>query len=304
MSFAAAQHFSCIELIQPLPPVSVGILAYLHNHPEHEFNDMVETDCHGRPGTEPGGPRIPCQLGAKVECRKWFVGSIACDDCRALAAEETALRIHREKWAALCPKMFRETDLKHPDFPKAQHELTKEYAGTNSILLLGPTRSGKTRLAFILLKRCLHFHGKEIGVMWDENLQDTKSGFKSREELIEKWGRFDVLLIDDGLLSGGRDEKITSFLKSLLDFIHRNGRHVIITSQLTGDDYIEELKKFDNGRGSRSTEGDAARVAAVLSRIREMCGAPIVFHGPPGTPPAPPPSTAGKQDLLDKDQPF
>lgn len=302
MNLTAAQHFSCIQLTSPMPEVAVGILAYLHNNPDHELLEPVETECHGRPGGI-GAPRIPCPTAERFTIKKLFVGTAACDACREMAKEEAALIAHREQWAELCPKLFRETDLKHPDFPKAQWETTKDYDGKSSLLLLGPTRSGKTRLAFILLKRCLHFHGKNIGVMWDENLQDTKSGFKSREELIEKWGRFDVLLIDDGLLSGGRDDKITSFLKSLLDYIHRHGRHVIITSQLTGDDYVEEMKKFDGGK-TKSTEADAARVAAVLSRIREMCGAPIIFHGAASTP-APPPSQAGKQlDIADSDRPF
>lgn len=272
-----------IVLGQPFGDVTVGQLAYLHNHPEHALSQEVETECSQGCGT-------------RLTVKAFFANVTGCEACRHKAEEAARIERARSYWESICPPSIRETKTDHPDFPRAQWEMTRDWKGATSLLFLGPTRLGKTRLAFTLLKRVMIHHNMHVGVMWDEDLAATKTAFLDRVELIKKWGRYDVLLIDDGLIAGARDEKITSFLKSLLDYILRFNRRVIVTSQLTAADYVAELKKYDDRGGAKATEADSARVGAVLSRIKEMCGDPIPFN------PKPVAATTGSD--LDAEKPF
>ncbi len=275
------QGVSEIAIGDPFGAVTMDDLAEMHRDRSHPMRREVSTTCSQG-------------CGATLTAMEFFSSVVACDDCIKKAQEAANTQRARAYWESICPDSIRETKLDHPDFPRAQYEMTRDWKGATSLLFLGPTRLGKTRLAFTLLKRVLVHQNMHVGVMWDEDLAATKTAFLDRVELIKKWGRFDVLLIDDGLIAGARDEKITSFLKSLLDYILRFNRRVIITSQLTSADYMAELKKWDE-KGTKATEGDTARVGAVLSRIKEMCGDPIPFNPRPALP---------LVNATDADQPF
>ena len=128
-----------------------------------------------------------------------------------------------------------------------------------------PSRTGKTRLGVWLLKRCLVRNTAHVGILWPEQLKHVKYAH-DRLELVEKWGRYDVLLMDDALLTGAQDERITDWLKDLIDYRIRFKRPIVITSQVGSEDYKEQMDKFDN-----ATKADKARVEALLRRVKEIC---------------------------------
>lgn len=243
-------HIAQCSLPDSLGALMLGELAMLRANPANELNEIVEADCSRG-------------CGAKVTASRFFVPLTACDECRKKADEEERLEKTKAYWESICPEAYRKTDRQHPDFPKAQYEATKAYTGAESLLFFGPSRSGKTRLAMFLLKRCLAKFNRHVGAMWEEDLETVKT-FQDRKQLILRWGRFDLLLLDDALLSGARDERTTSFLKQLLDYRGRHERPSIITSQVGSEAYMEAAK-----RDGLIRKQDEARVEALLKRIRE-----------------------------------
>jgi DNA replication protein DnaC len=168
-------------------------------------------------------------------------------------------------WEAICPPQFRDHKKDHPKFPKAQYLATKDYLGGESLLLFGPTGSGKTSLAMWLAKRCLVRCNMHVGVLWPEQLKAVK-GQREILQWVEKWGRYDLLVLDDALLTGAQDERITDALKDLLDYRMRYNRPNILSSQIGGEEYKAQADKFEN-----VTAADLKRVDALLRRLRETC---------------------------------
>ncbi len=224
-----------------------------------------------------------CQTPLMVP--RLFAAACACDPCRAAAIKTEQEAKHAEFWAQehLCPRdsLFQETSPTHPDFPKAQFEMTKGYSGTESLLFFGVTGKGKTRLAMMLLRRCLFEHNLFVGILWPEDLKTAK-GNRDRRQAVSWWGRHQVLLMDDSLMTGAQDENTADFLRDLLDYRMRHKRHQIITSQIGGQSYKEQMRKWESaGRGSVTT-ADEQRVEALLRRINQLCRViPFLDHESP-----------------------
>lgn len=233
--------------------VSMRQLAYLHQHPEHPLASKVTAQCSQK-------------CGETFEVMRLFAGITACDPCRAKVLRDDNLRKAKAFWEKLCPPIFRETDKTHAGFPRAQYEATRGFCGEESLFLFGPTRTGKTRLAVWLLKRCMVSFGKSINILWPTDLKTVRAANVNRTEWIAKWGSCDVLLWDDSLLTGAQDERITDALKDLLDHRMNWKRHNIFTSQIGGAEYKSQADKFDN-----VTAADLKRVEAFLRRLREVC---------------------------------
>lgn len=246
--------------MEALGGVTMGQLAAAAGDPTHPFNERVEVACH------------VCRT-TRYTTSRLFAALTACDACVAAAATQDRLDKIKTYWEALCPPAFRETTKDHPDFPKAAYAATRAWQGGDSLLLYGPTGSGKTRLAVWLLKRCLVRNSAHVGILWPEQLKHVKYAH-DRLELVEKWGRYEILLMDDALLTGAQDERITDWLMDLLSFRMRYKRPIIITSQVGGDDYREQANKFSN-----LTKVDAKRVEALLRRVKEICR--VVAFVPP-----------------------
>ena len=231
-----------------MPDLSIAGLASLRGNPD--AMKMVPTKCN----------KCDCD----IEAPNWTRFSCVCDKCR----EEIRLADITEKvskyWAAICPPAFLDTKKDHPNYPKAQDTELREWLGGESLLMFGPSGAGKTRLAMQLLYRCLLVRTMKVGVLWPEQLKSTKWSH-DRLELTQKWGSYEVLLMDDALLTGAQDEKIADFLKDLIDYMMRYKRIWIITSQIGGSDYEEQLEKF-----GEATKADKERVKALLRRIRDQ----------------------------------
>lgn len=230
--------------------ISIAGLATLKD-PAHPANEEVDGLCARGCGTP-------------LRVRRFWAGLTACDACIAKAHKADAYDKAKAYWESICPPSFRDTDKNHEAFPKAQYEATKAYLGEESLLFYGPSGIGKTRLAVLLLKRCLLRRNLHVGILWPERLKSVK-GLRDTLELVERWGKYDVLLMDDALLSGAHDERVTDFVKDLLDYRLRYKRTHIITSQIGSTDYKEQADKFDN-----LTKADEARVDALLRRVKEM----------------------------------
>lgn len=246
------QHVANLRLDEMIGGVSFADLGASRANPAHPFNELIESTCSQG-------------CGAVFQCKRFWAPLTSCDECRAKALEKQRIDDARAYWEELCPANYRKTELTHPDFPKAQYESTRGYAGKESLLLYGPSRKGKTRLAMVILKRCLVHHNMRVGVMWEEDIDQAKTSF-DRKALMQKWGRYDLLLMDDALLTSARDDRTTAFLKNLIDYRMRHERHMIITSQVGAADY-----KASGGFKGELKKQDEARIDALLERVRETC---------------------------------
>lgn len=255
--------------LSPLGGISFAGLACLKD-PNHEAMALTEVICHGRPDPKfpPGsGVRIACERQEKLTVPLFFQMLVSCDNCRQATEKLWKMDSAKIYWESICDETFRDTDKNHPGFPKSQYEVTKDYLGTESLMFLGPTGKGKSRLAMMLLKRCLIRCDMHVGVLWPEELSAVK-GARGREtlDMIGKWGKYDLLLMDDSISAGAQDSRVTDFLKQLLDYRMRHKRHQIVTSQIGSVDYQEHRDKNDN-----QTKTDKALVEALLRRFKEVC---------------------------------
>jgi DNA replication protein DnaC len=248
---SGVRHLQQIE-IDEMGGVTIAGLAAAATQPDHPFNATVTIKCH------------LCQA-VSYETRALFAHQTCCDDCREKGLKAILIEKSKTYWQAICPPAFLETDKNHPDFPQAAYAATRDWLGGESLFLYGPSRTGKTRLGMWLLKRCLVRNSAHVGVLWPEQLKHVKYAH-DRLELVEKWGRYEILLMDDALLTGAQDERITDWLKDLIDYRIRYKRPILITSQVGSDDYREQMDKFDN-----ATKADKARVEALLRRVKETC---------------------------------
>lgn len=188
---------------------------------------------------------------------------LACDDCLRQHDHDEKLKRNREYWKIICPERFRDTDVDHADFPKAIWDAVKrDDAGGQSYFLIGPSRKGKTRVAFLLLMRAM-MRDQFVGVLWPEKIQSLKSNFDSVN--FDRAAAYDVLLFDDALLTACREPKLLESVKQLLDVRMRHNRASIFTSQI-GEAGVRSGKEFGDVK-----EADLARIDALVKRLREDC---------------------------------
>lgn len=258
---AQTMHASNLPLGGMFGETKVGELAVLGRHPEHRLMQKVIIDCPGWPNGH--GGRNECSAKAQFECTVFFSEVTACDECVQKYLEAEKIHAYKRAWESICPEGFRDTDLNHPDFPKAQYLQLKGWSGEKSLFFIGDSRTGKSRLAMLALKRCL-LSGKSVGVVWPEKLKSTNFA-KDTFDLVENLSRYDVLLLDDGLLAAAGSDKVISMLKDLIDVMIRRKRRWIITSQIGGDD----MQDPGGNGGNKSTKADKAALEALLKRLRE-----------------------------------
>lgn len=203
--------------------------------------------------------------GAWIEGSYFFSSITACDECRAKAHKAEQLERAKTYWEAVCPPAFRETDKTHAGFPRAQYDELKEWLGGESLFFFGPSGKGKSRLAMLLLKRCLVRLSTHVGVMWPEQLKSVRN---TREvlEWIGRWGKYELLLMDDALLAAASNGQCAEAFKDLLDYRLRFKRHNIVTSQIGEGDTAEQMAKF-----GKDTKADRELVTALWRRLRETC---------------------------------
>jgi len=212
------------------------------------------------------------RCGVPLEVPALTAGCCACDPCIEAVAKERRTQEVEARWARadLCPpgSVFRDTDPKHPNFPRRQYDATKTWSGDETLIFLGPSGTGKTRLAMHLLKRCLFLDGKSAAALWPEDLKHCAKALDRRDEL-DRYTHVAVLLIDDPFLTGAVDERVGDFLKDLIDRRARRGRHQIITSQFGGDDYRAAFDAYLARTHQSATASDWARFDALFRRVRE-----------------------------------
>lgn len=247
-------------------PLDMHTLAALVAHPE--ANEIVTAKCNHCERT--------------VETRRIVAPVVACDACLEKKTAAARMDRYRKYWEHVCPAAYRTTDLEKIPQGKAAYREAKKLLAPQvdgngeqvispipSFFLFGPTGTGKTRVAFLLLKLCL-LRDQSIGVLWPEQLPRLRNNFD--HSAFDRAAGYDVLLLDDSLLTACREPKLVEVLKQLVDVRMRENRPMIFTSQIGGEG-METGKEY-----GEATQADLQRVEALIRRLRETCKV-IPFSG-------------------------
>jgi DNA replication protein DnaC len=171
------------------------------------------------------------------------------------------LSARRASWKSLCPPEYRNTISEQlPNVPKFE-EVQKWQYGPKGLLLVGPTRRGKTRSAWKLLER-LHFdeHQKimaftpmDLKLAVANAWRDTETA----EDWIDTLRYVDVLFFDD-LDTIKFTEAVEETIYDAFEFRPTHQRPVIATVNRTGRELAARMNA--NGRGAK-----------IVERMREYC---------------------------------
>lgn len=183
---------------------------------------------------------------------------------RSEAAAEQLAQLERERseaaWLKSFPPLYRQTDpVRLPLQEQFRRVMAWQY-GPRGLILGGPTGTGKTRTAWLLLQR-LHNEGRQI-VAFDalgfSHEVSARFGDGSGESWADGVARADVVFLDD-LGKAKLTERVESELFGLIERRTANLLPIIATMNATGA-----------GLAAKTTDD---RGEPLLRRLREFCEA-------------------------------
>jgi DNA replication protein DnaC len=200
---------------------------------------------------------IPASIAAKVH---------VCPSCSERHAAETSRRaieqsqaVRLARWKQICPPEFLQTDPNKLPCQRQYRAVMNWICGHRGLVLHGPTGQGKSRCAWLLLRR-EYEAGRSVrslnsasGLTYAAKFSESA---KDAERWIERLSEVDLLLLDDCFKAKLTD----SFEAALFAVINtRTERQLPIIATLndTGSTLLERLTP-DRG-------------AAMLRRLREFC---------------------------------
>jgi len=178
------------------------------------------------------------------------------DDPRAWMIERNL-----DRCARLFPNRYADAVADHPGVIAWAAEYRADPKRSRSLLLLGPTGTGKTHQAYGALRSAVR---RPAAVRWEAvsaaDLVAETRGAKDVDELLRRYIRADLLLLDDlGVAKASEwTEEVTY---RVIDHRYRECRPGIFTSNIAAPRLRDLL-------GER-----------VASRLVEMCGNPVVLRG-------------------------
>jgi DNA replication protein DnaC len=164
-------------------------------------------------------------------------------------------------WKDLCPIEYRNTSSERlPNLENFEQVQNWQY-GPMGLLLVGPTRQGKTRSVWKLLER-LHFDERRSIIAFspmDLKLQVAKAWQypEKAEHWIDRLRSVGILFFDD-LDTVKFTEAVEETIYDAFEFRPTHGRPVIVTVNRTGRELATRMNA--NGRGAK-----------IVERMREYC---------------------------------
>ena len=173
---------------------------------------------------------------------------------QAIAERDSEIR-----WHSICPSAYRDTTIERlPNPAKAEEVLSWNY-GAAGLLLHGQTRKGKSRCAWLLVRK-VYESGKSVRVL------DSMAGFQygaafansGREALewIETRSKCGLLLFDD-VFKVKLTDSFEAAVFAIVDYRITHQLPIIATLNDTGKTLAARMSE-DRGE-------------AFLARLREMC---------------------------------
>jgi DNA polymerase III delta prime subunit len=195
---------------------------------------------------------------------------------REAEAAQERRRQRENRWQWLCPPLYRETDpARLPPVPLA--EVMAWQYGPQGLLLIGPTGAGKTRAAYLLLRRLLDEDESRRIIAFGCLDFGHEAARRFREATGETWvagvARADVVFFDDF----GKEpltERVEAELFGLIEYRTAHHLPILATSNLTG--------------AALEAKASADRGGPMVRRLREFCRVAVFTVAP---------DPAGKKDV-------
>lgn len=169
-----------------------------------------------------------------------------CWPCIQVREAEIKTRWERAaEWNKQCPKAYRESDWKRLPCRHLINEVQAWEYQKRGIVFAGSPGVGKTRLAYILLKR-LHAEGKRVRAMTATEfaLEVQEQGGKHKlPEWIKELCHAPILLLDD-LGKEKLSESVVAQLFHVLDKRMAEELPVLITTNYKGQHFVERFGEY------------------------------------------------------------
>jgi DNA replication protein DnaC len=219
--------------------------------------------------------RKQCGCGAEFPCEAAVARYVTrCPDCVAVEMDKQRKNNEAERakklvdrWFTICPLAFRATVREMLPMPHLLDKALEWKYGKKGLLLYGVTGGGKSRIAWLVLKReCME--GRRVAALTAISGVDYAASFEHGATHAAVWLRqyrqCDVLLCDD-LWKGKMTESWESCLFGLLNERCDKEKPFICTLNDTGDTLKERLSPD--------------RAEPMLRRLRESCTAISFMKG-------------------------
>jgi hypothetical protein len=188
-----------------------------------------------------------CGTEDKLMRRNDLLGEpFVCWDCTEAKEAEQKTRWERmAEWTRQCPKAYRDSDWKQLPCRHLINEVQSWQYQKRGVVFAGSPGVGKTRLAYIMLKR-LHAEGKRVRAMTATDfalgVQEQGGKHKLPEWLKDLCG-VSVLLLDD-LGKEKLSESVVAQLFHVLDKRMAEELPVLITTNYKGQHFIERFGEY------------------------------------------------------------
>jgi DNA replication protein DnaC len=183
-----------------------------------------------------------------------------CEKAIAQHEKELKQRAIENAWKDLCPPLYRDTVLERLPHKDKFEDVQRWSYGPVGLIVLGPSRRGKTRSVWKLLER-LQFEGKEIIAFTPMKLKLAVASVWQDAETAEEWiyglHRADVLFFDD-LDTVKFTEAVEETIYDVFEYRPAHGKPVIATVNQSGAQLAGRMNA--NGRGVK-----------IVERMREFC---------------------------------
>jgi DNA replication protein DnaC len=174
---------------------------------------------------------------------------------RAMADAERAAA-----WKLLCPPLYRDTVVERLPCKDSFDEVQNWRYGALGLIVIGPSRRGKTRSVWKLLER-VHFEDRKIIAFTPMQLKLKVARVWQDSETAEEWiyrlHRADVLFFDD-LDTVKFTEAVEETIYDVFEYRPAHNKPVIVTLNQTGPQLARRMNAC--GRGAK-----------IVERMREFC---------------------------------
>lgn len=182
-----------------------------------------------------------------------------------------AERLRREllaTWEIACPAIYKATDIEMLPDKTASRQVVEWTYNPKGLLLVGPSRVGKTRSAWELVKRaCSAGHTTMAfdGLSWFIGVSGALSNLETADDWFDSVCSVDLLFLDD-IFRGRMTEAQDVGLWGTIERRMAAGKPCVVTTNATGQTLVDRC---------------GAQIVPIIERLRECCNVVTFKIGAP-----------------------